>query len=185
MGMGKYPNLLLLLPVVMLDQFLALRLSRAPGQVTWLYFCHAFCLQRSHPGHESNPRYGPEPAEVSFLSLIKYVVLRFRQGYEDPHWQYPAASYRDDCYRDTYSYRDTYQSHQWQPVAWQDDRGTGLSFGSGYGGDLLAGEEAMLSPGWVVLPGLAQLQDILLSILLGHWWCSPHAALPSVCIWEM
>ncbi|KAF1399063.1 Protein transport protein Sec16B, partial [Spheniscus humboldti] len=36
-----------------------------------------------------------------------------RQAYEDPHWQYPAASYRDDY---------TYQSHQWQPVAWQDDR---------------------------------------------------------------
>ncbi|NXY47094.1 SC16B protein, partial [Ceuthmochares aereus] len=36
-----------------------------------------------------------------------------RQGYEDPRWQYPAASYRDDY---------TYQSHQWQPVAWQDDR---------------------------------------------------------------
>ncbi|KFP19220.1 Protein transport protein Sec16B, partial [Egretta garzetta] len=38
-----------------------------------------------------------------------------RQGYEDPHWQYPAASYRDDY---------TYQSHQWspKPVAWQDDR---------------------------------------------------------------
>uniref|UniRef100_A0A8C8AJW0 Protein transport protein sec16 n=1 Tax=Otus sunia TaxID=257818 RepID=A0A8C8AJW0_9STRI len=36
-----------------------------------------------------------------------------RQGYEDPHWQYPAASYGDDY---------TYQSHQWQPVAWQNDR---------------------------------------------------------------
>ncbi|NXR10820.1 SC16B protein, partial [Semnornis frantzii] len=33
-----------------------------------------------------------------------------RQGYEDPHWQYPAASYGND-----YTY-------QWQPVAWQDDR---------------------------------------------------------------
>ncbi|KFQ48856.1 Protein transport protein Sec16B, partial [Pelecanus crispus] len=36
-----------------------------------------------------------------------------RQGYEDPHWQYPAASYGDDY---------AYQSHQWQPVAWQNDR---------------------------------------------------------------
>ncbi|NXS62946.1 SC16B protein, partial [Brachypteracias leptosomus] len=35
-----------------------------------------------------------------------------RQGYGDPHEQYPAASYRDY----------TYQSHQWQPVARQDDR---------------------------------------------------------------
>ncbi|XP_010022921.1 PREDICTED: protein transport protein Sec16B, partial [Nestor notabilis] len=31
-----------------------------------------------------------------------------RQGYEDPHRQYPAASYRDDY---------TYESYQWQPVA--------------------------------------------------------------------
>ncbi|XP_010077463.1 PREDICTED: protein transport protein Sec16B, partial [Pterocles gutturalis] len=36
-----------------------------------------------------------------------------RQGYEDPHWQYPAAGYRDDY---------TYQSHQRQPVAWKGDR---------------------------------------------------------------
>ncbi|XP_009867214.1 PREDICTED: protein transport protein Sec16B, partial [Apaloderma vittatum] len=36
-----------------------------------------------------------------------------RQGYEDPHWQYPAASYGDDY---------SYQSQQWQPVVWQDDR---------------------------------------------------------------
>uniref|UniRef100_A0A8V5FT82 Protein transport protein sec16 n=1 Tax=Melopsittacus undulatus TaxID=13146 RepID=A0A8V5FT82_MELUD len=36
-----------------------------------------------------------------------------RQGYEDPHWQYPAASYGDDY---------TYQSYQWQPTAWQSDR---------------------------------------------------------------
>ncbi|KFP74980.1 Protein transport protein Sec16B, partial [Acanthisitta chloris] len=36
-----------------------------------------------------------------------------RQGYEDPHWQYPATSYGDDY---------SYQSHQWQPVAWQNDR---------------------------------------------------------------
>ncbi|KAJ7398902.1 protein transport protein Sec16B [Pitangus sulphuratus] len=35
------------------------------------------------------------------------------QGYEDPHWQYPAASYRDDY---------SYQSHQRQPVAWQGGR---------------------------------------------------------------
>uniref|UniRef100_A0A8C4VAC1 SEC16 homolog B, endoplasmic reticulum export factor n=1 Tax=Falco tinnunculus TaxID=100819 RepID=A0A8C4VAC1_FALTI len=36
-----------------------------------------------------------------------------RQGYGDSHRQYPAASYGDDY---------TYQSHQRQPVAWQDDR---------------------------------------------------------------
>ncbi|NXC67603.1 SC16B protein, partial [Anhinga anhinga] len=36
-----------------------------------------------------------------------------RQGREEPHWPYPAASYGDDY---------TYQSRQWQPVAWQDNR---------------------------------------------------------------
>ncbi|NWS24310.1 SC16B protein, partial [Polioptila caerulea] len=36
-----------------------------------------------------------------------------RQGYEDPHWQYPPAGYREG---------HPYQSHQWQPVGWQDDR---------------------------------------------------------------
>uniref|UniRef100_A0A803XTH7 Sec16 Sec23-binding domain-containing protein n=1 Tax=Meleagris gallopavo TaxID=9103 RepID=A0A803XTH7_MELGA len=36
-----------------------------------------------------------------------------RQGYEDPHWQYSAAAYRDN---------HAYQSHQWQPTAWQGDR---------------------------------------------------------------
>ncbi|NXU18006.1 SC16B protein, partial [Pardalotus punctatus] len=35
-----------------------------------------------------------------------------RQGYEDPHWQYPAAGH---------GHGYPYQSHQWQP-AWQDDR---------------------------------------------------------------
>uniref|UniRef100_A0A663M1P3 Protein transport protein sec16 n=1 Tax=Athene cunicularia TaxID=194338 RepID=A0A663M1P3_ATHCN len=40
-------------------------------------------------------------------------MLRFRQGYEDPHWQYPAAGYGDDY---------TYQSHKRQLVAWQNDR---------------------------------------------------------------
>ncbi|XP_054240504.1 protein transport protein Sec16B [Indicator indicator] len=36
-----------------------------------------------------------------------------KQGYEDVHWQYPAASYGDNY---------VYQSHQWQPVVWRDDR---------------------------------------------------------------
>uniref|UniRef100_A0A8B9M6K8 Protein transport protein Sec16B n=1 Tax=Accipiter nisus TaxID=211598 RepID=A0A8B9M6K8_9AVES len=40
-------------------------------------------------------------------------MLCSRQGYEDPYWQYPAAGYGDD---------HTYQSRQWQPVAWQDDK---------------------------------------------------------------
>ncbi|NWZ40799.1 SC16B protein, partial [Brachypodius atriceps] len=48
-----------------------------------------------------------------------------RQGYEDPHWQYPAAGYRDGY---------PYQSHQWQPVPWQDDRELreGDSYGKSY-----------------------------------------------------
>ncbi|KFU87381.1 Protein transport protein Sec16B, partial [Chaetura pelagica] len=36
-----------------------------------------------------------------------------RQGYEDPPWQYQAGTYGDGY---------TYQSHQWQQVAWQGDR---------------------------------------------------------------
>ncbi|NXN86225.1 SC16B protein, partial [Bombycilla garrulus] len=48
-----------------------------------------------------------------------------RQGYEDPHWQYPAAGYGDGY---------SYPSHQWQPVAWQDDRDLrqGESYGKNY-----------------------------------------------------
>ncbi|XP_059334590.1 protein transport protein Sec16B [Ammospiza nelsoni] len=48
-----------------------------------------------------------------------------RQSYEDPHWQYPAAGNRDGY---------SYQSHQWQPVAWQDDRDLrqGESHGKSY-----------------------------------------------------
>ncbi|NXB79614.1 SC16B protein, partial [Donacobius atricapilla] len=55
----------------------------------------------------------------------QYVVLFSRQGYEDSHWQYPAAGYRDGY---------SYQSHQWQPVAWQDDRDLrqGESYGKSY-----------------------------------------------------
>ncbi|XP_009702785.1 PREDICTED: LOW QUALITY PROTEIN: protein transport protein Sec16B, partial [Cariama cristata] len=45
-----------------------------------------------------------------------------RQGYEDPPRQYPAASYEGDY---------PHQRHQWQPVAWQDDRD--LRQGESYG----------------------------------------------------
>ncbi|NXV77579.1 SC16B protein, partial [Atlantisia rogersi] len=45
-----------------------------------------------------------------------------RQGYEEPHWQYPTASYGDDY---------TYQSHQWQPFLRQDDKD--VSQGEPYG----------------------------------------------------
>ncbi|NXF20797.1 SC16B protein, partial [Rhodinocichla rosea] len=53
------------------------------------------------------------------------VVLFSRQSYEDPHWQYPAAGNRDGY---------SYQSHQWQPGAWQDDRDLrqGESYGKSY-----------------------------------------------------
>ncbi|NXO26111.1 SC16B protein, partial [Cisticola juncidis] len=53
------------------------------------------------------------------------VVLFSRQGYEDPHRQYPAAGYRDG---------HPYQSHQWQPGPWQDDRDLrqGESHGKSY-----------------------------------------------------
>uniref|UniRef100_A0A8C3RK04 Protein transport protein sec16 n=1 Tax=Cyanoderma ruficeps TaxID=181631 RepID=A0A8C3RK04_9PASS len=73
-------------------------------QGTWIYFHHLLCLQRSQGGG---------------------VVLFSRQGYEDPHWQYPAAGLRDGY---------PYQSHQWQPVAWQDDRDLrqGESYGKSY-----------------------------------------------------
>uniref|UniRef100_A0A8D2PGK7 Protein transport protein sec16 n=1 Tax=Zosterops lateralis melanops TaxID=1220523 RepID=A0A8D2PGK7_ZOSLA len=81
----------LLLPGVMLDQFLALPLSRGPA----------------------------------FISITFSVVLFSRQRYEDPHWQYPPPGYRDGY---------PYQSHQWQPVAWQDDRDLrqGESYGKSY-----------------------------------------------------
>ncbi|NXC91597.1 SC16B protein, partial [Cercotrichas coryphoeus] len=48
-----------------------------------------------------------------------------RQGYENPHRQYPAAGYGNGY---------PYQSHQWQPVAWQDDRDLrqGESYGKNY-----------------------------------------------------
>ncbi|NXS36372.1 SC16B protein, partial [Pomatostomus ruficeps] len=48
-----------------------------------------------------------------------------RQGYEEPHWQYPTAGYGEGY---------PYQGHQWQPGAWQDDRDLrqGESYGQRY-----------------------------------------------------
>lgn len=63
-----------------------------------------------------------------------HVLRCFRQGYEDPHWQYPGAAYRDN---------HAYQSHQWQPTAWQGNRGTS--------GSMDGPPVVMLSPGWDVL----------------------------------
>ncbi|KAM6264823.1 protein transport protein Sec16B-like isoform 4-T5 [Spheniscus humboldti] len=69
-----------------------------------------------HPWDEGHPpgREACRPASRAEYYESSYPNRPYsRQAYEDPHWQYPAASYRDDY---------TYQSHQWQPVAWQDDR---------------------------------------------------------------
>ncbi|NXO80738.1 SC16B protein, partial [Sitta europaea] len=72
---------------------------------------------RHLPGHCWNE--GHQPRD-------QCVVLFSRQGYEDPHWQYPAGGYREG---------NPYQSHQWQPVAWQAhplDLRQGESYGKSY-----------------------------------------------------
>ncbi|KAM6080857.1 protein transport protein Sec16B-like [Theristicus caerulescens] len=79
----------------------------------------------SHPWDEGHhpQRDARRPASQAEYYESSYPNRPYsRQGYEDPHWQYPAASYRDDY---------TYQSHQWQPVAWQDGRD--LRQGEAYG----------------------------------------------------
>ncbi|XP_075013179.1 protein transport protein Sec16B [Calonectris borealis] len=75
---------------------------------------------RGHlPGHPWDEGHQPRRDARRPASWAEYYGSGYpttpysRQGYEDPPWQYPAASYGDDY---------TYQSHQWQPVAWQDDR---------------------------------------------------------------
>ncbi|KAM6343147.1 LOW QUALITY PROTEIN: protein transport protein Sec16B-like [Alca torda] len=71
------------------------------------------------PGHSWDEGHHPRrdthrPASRAEYYESSHPNRRYsRQGYEDPHCQYPSASYRDYC---------AYQSHQWQPVAWQDDR---------------------------------------------------------------
>ncbi|KAK2539838.1 Sec16b [Columba guinea] len=49
----------------------------------------------------------------SYTAIKALLYDKHMQGFEDPYQQYPAASYGD-------SY--AHQSHQWQPLAWQDDR---------------------------------------------------------------
>ncbi|XP_066180812.1 protein transport protein Sec16B [Sylvia atricapilla] len=74
-----------------------------------------------HPrGDSRRPPSRAERPDSSYLSRPYS-----RQGHEDPHWQYPAAGYRDGY---------PYQSHQWQPAAWQDDRDLrqGESYGKSY-----------------------------------------------------
>ncbi|KFP53321.1 Protein transport protein Sec16B, partial [Cathartes aura] len=69
-----------------------------------------------HPWDEGHhpPRDTRRPASRAEYYESSYPNRPYsRQGYKDPNWQYPAASYGDDY---------AYQSHQWQPVARQDDR---------------------------------------------------------------
>ncbi|KAM6199871.1 protein transport protein Sec16B-like [Sarcoramphus papa] len=71
------------------------------------------------PGHPWDEGHQPRRDARRPASRAEYYESSYpnrpysRQGYKDPNWQYPAASYGDDY---------TSQSHQWQPVARQDDR---------------------------------------------------------------
>ncbi|NWY49605.1 SC16B protein, partial [Chionis minor] len=71
------------------------------------------------PGHPWDEGHHPRRGAHRPASQAEYYEGSYpnrpysRQGYEDPQWQYPAASYREDY---------AYQSYPWQPVAWQDDR---------------------------------------------------------------
>ncbi|KAM6065638.1 protein transport protein Sec16B [Chlamydotis macqueenii] len=64
-------------------------------------------------GHHPRQDARRPPSRAEYYESSRPTRPYSRQGYEDHHWQYPAASYRDDY---------TYQSHQWQPVAWWGDR---------------------------------------------------------------
>ncbi|GAB0192745.1 protein transport protein Sec16B [Grus japonensis] len=95
------------IPGVMLDQFLALLLSRGPGFISITLSASKDTVQGMSLTLDVVQNLQRYPFS------LRLSMLCFRQGYEDPHWQYPAASYGDDY---------AYQSHQWQPVRWQDDR---------------------------------------------------------------
>lgn len=118
-----------------------------------LYFHHLFCPKV--PSRRALD-VTPEP----FLSPDQYVVLFSRQ--------YPAAGYGNGY---------PYQSHPWQPVAWQDDRGMGSSFGYGDGGSL--------QDKWCFPQGGFFSQGLHISRALScptpGWWCSGQHWLP-VCI---
>ncbi|XP_053841687.1 protein transport protein Sec16B isoform X1 [Vidua macroura] len=97
-----------------------LQSGQAPRPGSW----HGRHLS-GHPrdeGHhpQSDTRWPASRADSSYPSQP-----HSRQGYEDPQWQYPAAGNRDGY---------PYQSHQWQPVPWQDDRDLrqGESYGKSY-----------------------------------------------------
>uniref|UniRef100_A0A8C3PQT3 Protein transport protein Sec16B n=1 Tax=Calidris pygmaea TaxID=425635 RepID=A0A8C3PQT3_9CHAR len=75
---------------------------------------------RSHlPGHPWDEGHHPRRDAHRPASRAEYYGSSYpnrpysRQGYEDSHWQYPAANYGDDY---------AYQSHQWRPVTWQGDK---------------------------------------------------------------
>ncbi|KFV97836.1 Protein transport protein Sec16B, partial [Eurypyga helias] len=75
---------------------------------------------RGHlPGHSWEEGHQPRRDTCRPASWAEYYESGYpnrpysRQGYEDAHWQYLAASHGGDY---------DYESHQWQPVAWKDDR---------------------------------------------------------------
>ncbi|XP_074402451.1 protein transport protein Sec16B isoform X2 [Zonotrichia albicollis] len=78
-----------------------------------------------HPWDEGQHPHGDTRRPASRADSTYPSQPHARQGYEDPHWQYPAAGNSDGY---------SYQSHQWQPVAWQDDRDVrqGESHGKSY-----------------------------------------------------
>ncbi|XP_064576003.1 protein transport protein Sec16B [Zonotrichia leucophrys gambelii] len=78
-----------------------------------------------HPWDEGQHPHGDTRRPASRADSTYPSQSHARQGYEDPHWQYPAAGNSDGY---------SYQSHQWQPVAWQDDRDVrqGESHGKSY-----------------------------------------------------
>ncbi|NXB23876.1 SC16B protein, partial [Rhagologus leucostigma] len=100
-----------------------LRAGQAPRPGSW---------HGSHvPGHPRDEGHHPRGDTRQPASRAEHCDSSYpsqpcsRQGCEDPPWQYPAAGYRDGYH---------YQSHQWQPVAWQGDRDLrqGKSYGKSY-----------------------------------------------------
>lgn len=75
--MVKHPNLLQLFPGVMLDQFLALPLSR-------LYFHHLFCLQRSQAGGPLDVTPAPFLPQISMLCCFPGSILQLAMEMATP-----------------------------------------------------------------------------------------------------
>ncbi|NXD99393.1 SC16B protein, partial [Chaetorhynchus papuensis] len=85
-----------------------LRAGQAPRPGSW----HGSHLP-GRPRDEGHQPRGDARRPESRAERYQCAVLFSRQGYEDTPWQYPGAGYGDGY---------PYQSHQWQPVPWQDDR---------------------------------------------------------------